>query len=74
MPGNHSNYYYRLASSMVTYGGVSLCYSWDIGPAHFIVFSTELYFFVQDGIYLPDYQYDWLEKDLEVLLCTNNHR
>ena len=67
MPGNHSNYYYRLAISMVTYSGVRpLCYSWDIGAAHFIVFSTELYFFVQDGIDLAEYQYRWLEEDLKV--------
>ena len=47
-----------------------LRYSWDIGTAHFIIFSTELYFFVEDGMHLAEYQYRWLEEDLKVLVIT----
>ena len=42
------------------------CYSWDVGAAHFIIFSTEVYFFVEDGLRLAEYQYNWLEEDLKV--------
>ena len=44
----------------------NLHYSWDVGTAHFIVFSTEVYFYVQDGADLAEYQYNWLEEDLKV--------
>ena len=45
----------------------NFCYSWDVGTAHFIVFSTEVYFFLRDGgIDLAEYQYNWLEEDLKV--------
>ena len=50
---------------------VEHCYSWDIGAAHFIIFSTEVYFFLEDGISLAEYQYRWLEEDLKVR--TSNH-
>ena len=50
--------------------GFYLCHSWDIGTAHIIVFSTELYFYVKDGVRLAEYQYDWLEKDLKVLVAS----
>jgi 3',5'-cyclic AMP phosphodiesterase CpdA len=49
MPGNSDNYYY----------------SWDVGPAHIISFSTEVYFFLEYGIDLPKWQYEWLEQDLK---------
>jgi len=39
-------------------------YSFNIGPAHIISFSTEFYFFIEDGWKLIEYQYNWLKKDL----------
>jgi len=42
--------------------------SWDVGSAHFILFSTEVYFFVEYGLELARYQYEWLEKDLKVAM------
>jgi len=41
-------------------------FSWNIGPAHIISISTEVYFFYQYGIEQIVQQYDWLEKDLQV--------
>ena len=40
--------------------------SWNIGPAHIISISTEIYFFLRYGIEQIAHQYDWLEKDLRV--------
>ena len=48
--------------------GCNTSHSWDIGTAHFIIISTEVYFYVEDGIKLAEYQYNWLENDLKVLL------
>lgn len=51
MPGDTENYHY----------------SWDVGSAHMISFSTEVYFFLWYGLELVPIQYSWLEKDLQVL-------
>ncbi|XP_065919774.1 acid phosphatase type 7-like [Dysidea avara] len=56
MPGGHSNYYY----------------SWDVGHAHFIVFSTEVYFFPKYGVELIEQQYKWLEQDLKEVNSRKN--
>lgn len=40
--------------------------SWNIGPAHIISFSTEVYFYLEYGLDLLFKQYEWLKKDLEV--------
>lgn len=40
--------------------------SWDLGPAHIISFSTEVYFFLHYGRHLVERQFRWLEKDLQV--------
>ena len=48
--------------------------SWDVGNAHFILFSTEVYFFFQYGPELVRYQYEWLEKDLKVCVCVRVQR
>ncbi|KYO37543.1 iron/zinc purple acid phosphatase-like protein precursor [Alligator mississippiensis] len=43
-----------------------LWYSWDLGPAHIISFSTEVYFFfIRYGLNLVRKQYQWLEQDLK---------
>lgn len=67
-PGNHestynfSNYRNRFSMPGKT---ESLWYSWNIGPAHIISLSTELYFYLDYGQDLIFKQYDWLEKDLK---------
>ncbi|XP_028597721.2 acid phosphatase type 7 [Podarcis muralis] len=67
-PGNHeekynfSNYRFRFNMPGDT---ESLWYSWDIGPAHIISFSTEVYFFLKYGQQLVAEQFQWLEKDLQ---------
>lgn len=40
-------------------------YSFNIGPAHVISFSTEFYFFVEYGWSQIGNQFRWLEKDLK---------
>lgn len=40
--------------------------SWDLGPAHIISFSTEVYFFLSYGRHLVERQFHWLESDLQV--------
>jgi len=42
----------------------SLWYSFDMGPIHFISFSTEVYYFVNYGYKLLTKQFEWLENDL----------
>lgn len=41
-------------------------FSWDLGPAHIISFSTEVYFFLNYGRHLVERQFHWLENDLQV--------
>ena len=49
---------------------VSLCInSWDVGNAHFVIFSTEVYFYTEYGVELIGEQYNWLEQDLKVLVA-----
>lgn len=45
-------------------GSESLMYSFNLGPVHFIGFSTELYYFLNYGIKPLVKQFEWLEKDL----------
>jgi hypothetical protein len=40
-------------------------YSFDVGPVHFIGFSTEFYFFINYGWTQMAQQYKWLENDLK---------
>ncbi|XP_031746130.1 acid phosphatase type 7 isoform X3 [Xenopus tropicalis] len=67
-PGNHeeaynfSNYRNRFSMPGTTEG---LWYSWNLGPAHIISLSTEVYFFINYGKELLAEQYRWLQKDLE---------
>lgn len=49
MPGNTEN----------------LMYNFNMGPVHFIGFSTEIYYFMNYGLKQLVAQYDWLEKDLQ---------
>jgi hypothetical protein len=45
----------------------SMVYSWDIGPVHFISFSTEFYYFLEYGIKPLIQQFEFIEKDLKVV-------
>lgn len=47
--------------------------SWNIGPAHIISFSTEVYFYLEYGLDLLFRQYEWLKKDLEVWIQNTSH-
>ena len=44
----------------------SMMYSWNMGPIHFVSFSTEVFYYLQYGIKPIVTQYQWLKKDLEV--------
>uniref|UniRef100_A0A3Q2ZCJ5 Purple acid phosphatase n=1 Tax=Kryptolebias marmoratus TaxID=37003 RepID=A0A3Q2ZCJ5_KRYMA len=67
-PGNHeaaynfSNYRNRFSMPGQT---ESLWYSWNLGSAHIISFSTEVYFYLKYGKDLLFKQYEWLKNDLE---------
>ncbi|GAA6103175.1 acid phosphatase type 7 [Tachysurus ichikawai] len=67
-PGNHewaynfSHYKVRFSMPGET---ESLWYSWNIGSAHIISFSTEVYFYLEYGLDLLFKQYEWLQKDLK---------
>lgn len=44
-------------------GNQGLYFSYDIGPVHFISYSSELYYYTE---WLgPERQYEWLEKELQ---------
>lgn len=43
----------------------NLFYSFNVGPAHVIAFSTEFYFYVNYGWSQIATQYRWLERDLQ---------
>jgi hypothetical protein len=71
--GNHEEirnftHYHNRFTMIDTHSGMinNHYYSFDIGPAHFIAFSTELYYwseyFTQSHI---KWQYQWLENDLK---------
>eukprot|EP00058_Branchiostoma_floridae_P011296 XP_002596784.1 hypothetical protein BRAFLDRAFT_73700 [Branchiostoma floridae] len=65
--GNHENAYNfsNYVSRFSMPGGVqNLWYSFNVGPAHIIGFSTEVYFYVQYGLKQMTEQYKWLEQDL----------
>ena len=40
--------------------------SFDLGPAHIISFSTEVYYFLEYGFQQIKNQRKWLEEDLKV--------
>ena len=61
-----SLFFFRfILSSMIHLIYWILC-SWNIGPAHIISYSTEVYFWLQYGIEQIVQQYNWLIRDLEV--------
>lgn len=42
----------------------NIMYSFNLGPVHFIGFSTEVYYFLNYGLKTLVSQYEWLEQDL----------
>lgn len=62
--GNFSNYKLRfnMPGDMNT---DNMFYSFNIGRAHVISFSTEYYFYIEYGFWQIKNQYDWLVRDLE---------
>nr|XP_014351713.1 PREDICTED: iron/zinc purple acid phosphatase-like protein [Latimeria chalumnae] len=68
---NFSNYRNRFSMPGDTQG---LWYSWNIGPAHIISFSTEVYFYLKFGQDLIFRQYEWLKRDLEEANKPENRR
>ncbi|KAH0631617.1 hypothetical protein JD844_006038 [Phrynosoma platyrhinos] len=72
-PGNHEEKYnfsnYRARFSMPG-NTESLWYSWNVGPAHIISFSTEVYFYLEYGWELVAKQFQWLEQDLQARIGT----
>lgn len=74
-PGNHELAYnfsnYRNRFSMPGNTEV-IFYSWNIGPAHIISYSTEVYFWLQYGIEQIVQQYEWLIRDLEEATLPEN--
>ncbi|XP_072023967.1 acid phosphatase type 7-like [Amphiura filiformis] len=69
-PGNHENAYnfsnYKNRFTMPMYEEVqSLWYSWNIGTAHIISFSTEVNFYLEYGQDVIKNQMAWLQKDLQ---------
>ncbi|GIX92566.1 acid phosphatase type 7 [Caerostris darwini] len=69
---NFSNYVNRF--SMINQEGNinNHFYSFDIGPAHIIAFSTEFYFYVNYGWTQIARQYEWLENDLKKATLPEN--
>jgi len=69
-PGNHeikynfSNYRHRFVMPGDELGD-RMFYSFNMGPAHIISFSSEYYFAIYYGIAQPIEQFRWLQKDLE---------
>ncbi|XP_055909497.1 acid phosphatase type 7 isoform X2 [Eupeodes corollae] len=67
-PGNHEEKFnfsnYRARFSMP--GNTdNIMYSFNLGPVHFIGFSTEVYYFLNYGLKPLVFQYEWLERDLK---------
>lgn len=58
---NFSNYRARFS---MPHNTESIMYSFNLGPVHFIGFTTEVYYFMNYGIKTLVSQYEWLEKDL----------
>ncbi|KAL5009257.1 hypothetical protein ScPMuIL_014838 [Solemya velum] len=78
-PGNHeyaynfSNYRNRFSMPGDEYGE-KMFYSFNIGPAHIISFSSEYYYFLQFGSIQMFNQYYWLMEDLEEASRPENRR
>uniref|UniRef100_D3TQW3 Purple acid phosphatase n=1 Tax=Glossina morsitans morsitans TaxID=37546 RepID=D3TQW3_GLOMM len=67
-PGNHEEKYnfsnYKARFNMPG-DHDSLWYSFNLGPIHFVSFSTEVYYYLNYGLKLLTKQFEWLENDLK---------
>ena len=58
---------FSMPSSTDTYGDdANHFYSFNVGSAHIIAFSTEFYYYTEYGYDQIANQYQWLENDLRV--------
>ncbi|CAG0881669.1 unnamed protein product [Cyprideis torosa] len=75
--GNHEYAYnfshYKERFSMPS-DSKNLFYSFNMGPAHFICVSTEVYFYTNYGWHQLIRQYKWLEEDLMVATEPENRK
>ncbi|XP_071079629.1 acid phosphatase type 7-like isoform X1 [Haliotis cracherodii] len=73
--GNHEKAYnfsnYRNRFTMPGGDGEGMYFSWDIGPAHIISFSTEIFTHGASTESIRA-QYEWLEKDLQAANLPGN--
>ena len=52
--------------------GDGMFFSFNVGPVHFVSFSSEYYYFTEYGTKQIGVQYNWLEKDLQVWIMHND--
>ena len=52
--------------------GNGMFFSFNVGPVHFVSFSSEYYYYTNYGTKQIAVQYKWLEKDLKVRNIPNN--
>lgn len=55
-------------------GTENLFYSFDMGPVHFIGFSTEFYYFLNYGLKSVANQFEWLKNDLREANVNRQNR
>lgn len=76
--GNHEHYYnfthYKNRFTMPNFNqSQNLWYSWNLGPAHIVAFSTEAFFFLE-ALPTADNQMAWLEQDLKEAAKAENRK
>ena len=76
---NYSHYINRFTMPNFPNNNGNMLYSWNIGPAHIISFSSEVYFKPNTRIVTKDYppiksQFNWLVDDLTRANLPNNRK
>jgi len=74
--GNHEdNFNFTHYINRFTMPGTAqnMWYSWDIGPIHFVAYSSEVYH-TNSAVYTPAAQYAWLKQDLENANLPQNRK
>lgn len=64
MPNSDHSLFYRFVLITLSVKP-SFRFSFEVGPVHFVVFSTEFYFYTQYGYHQIENQYKWLISDLK---------
>ncbi|CAH1784387.1 unnamed protein product [Owenia fusiformis] len=76
--GNHEEKYnfsnYKQRFKMPGGDGENLWYSFNVGLAHIVAISTEVYFYTNYGTKQIQEQYKWLQRDLEVAASAENRK